>query len=342
MSGSSPERFSQLRWLQSVACIVAAVGALVVIGLGVVGYGSSAGGSSAWMIVAGGFWLFVAVATMTILPLVLKMESTLTRQLDELRDLHGVIVKQAQVLESIAGNTRISDAAKSLAHREQELDALRGAIRRDLLERLWEPALNLIEEMERRFGHKEEADQFREELDDARNDAIEAKLLEAIALVETHFEAYAWGRAEAEIDRLLHALPDNPKVLSLQDRLQVLKAQHKQELLLAWEEAVRRSDTDQAIDVLKELDAYLSPAEAQSLQSSARHMFKEKLLQVGVQFRFAVMEKRWQDALSSGLELIRDFPNARMASEVRDALDTLRERARTAGDASVETRNVAS
>ena len=107
-----------------------------------------------------------------------------------------------------------------------------------------------------------------------------------------------------------------------------LKEQHKQELRAAWDLAVRRSDTDHAIEVLKELDQYLSPAEAKALQNTARDVFKEKLLQVGVQFRFAVKEKRWQDALDTGLELIRDFPNARMANEVRDALDTLRERSR--------------
>ena len=48
-----------------------------------------------------------------------------------------------------------------------------------------------------------------------------------------------------------------------------------------------------------------------------------------MQFRFAVSERRWQDALDIGLELIRDFPNARMANEVREVMDTLRERARS-------------
>ena len=113
----------------------------------------------------------------------------------------------------------------------------------------------------------------------------------------------------------------------------VLKQQHKDELRVAWEEALRRNDTDQAIDVLKELDQYLSRAEATALQSSARHVFKDKLLQLGVQFRFAVNERRWRDALRTGLELVRDFPNARMASEVREVLDTLRDRAHHAGTA---------
>jgi hypothetical protein len=116
------------------------------------------------------------------------------------------------------------------------------------------------------------------------------------------------------------------------EQKQTLREKHKEELKAAWDEAVRRNDVDGAIDVLKGLDQYLTAAEAQALQDSARHVFKEKLLQLGVQFRFAVNEKRWQDALATGLELVREFPNSRMAIEVREALDTLRDRARPQGE----------
>jgi len=327
-----PGRFSQLRLFQNIVCIIAMVAAFLFMGLGVAGAGSSAHAANWWMIAAGGFALFIAIMLLTFAPLIAKMESTIHRQLDEIRDLTDAVSHQSTLLESIVENTRISDAAKSLAHRGQELEALRSAIREDVRNAKWELALNLIEEMERRFGYKEEADRLREEVDDARRRAIEARLREAIQLIERHFDSHEWDRAEAEIDRLLAALPEDSRVISLRDRASTLKAQHKRELMLAWEEAVRRSDTDHAIDVLKELDQYLSPAEAQTLQASARDVFKEKLLQRGVQFRFAVTEKRWADALSIGLDLIREFPNSRMASEVRDVLDTLRDRARAAAE----------
>ena len=305
----------------------------MLVGLGVVGYGSSEKVMSVWMIAAGGFVLFIVIMLMTLTPLILKIESTITRQLEELRDVTEAMGKQIATLEAISENTRISEAAKALAHRDQELDALCTAIRDDFRSQKWEVALSLIDEMERRFGYKEEADRIREELDDARNSAIETKLQEAIEMIESHFQSHHWDRAQVEIDRLLNALPDNPKVLALIDQMKVLQDQHKRELRLAWDEAVRRNDTDRAIDVLRGLDQYLSPAEAQQLQDSARNVFKEKLLQMGVQFRFAVTEKRWSDALTVGLELIRDYPNARMAGEVREALDTLRERARAAAGA---------
>lgn len=323
-------RFSQIRWLQNVIAVAAMIAAAVLMGLGIIGYGQSAG---IWMFAAGGVILLASLWLMTISPLILKMESNLARQLDEVRELHAIVGRHSAMLEAIAENTRISDSAKSLARRDQELDALREAIRDDIRKEKWEAGLTLIDEMERRFGYKEEADRVREELDDARNDRIQSRLSEAVEMIESHFISHEWERAQREIDRLVNALPDDSRVLSLQDRIKTLKDQHKQELKAAWDDAVRRHDTDHAIDILKELDVYLSPAEAQSLQTSARNVFKEKLLQVGIQFRFAVTERRWQDALTTGLELIRDFPNARMANEVREAMDTLRERARQAAEA---------
>ena len=64
-----------------------------------------------------------------------------------------------------------------------------------------------------------------------------------------------------------------------------------------------------------------------ALKKSARELFKERLLQLAVKFQFAVKEKRWKDALDAGLEIMEEFPNARMAQEVREHLEALRERA---------------
>lgn len=329
-------RSMQLRWLQFLVCVLALIGALVLIGLGITGHAVPAGSVNVWLIVAGGFVIFVDLLVMTSFPSATRTDLAIADQANGLRELRTALGALQRILESIEENTRLSDTAKSVAHREQELEALRTAIHDDYRAEAWEAALNLIDDMERRFGTREEAERLREELDVARSQAIESKLNDAIGNVETHFQVYAWEKAQQEIDRLILALPEHAKVVALQDRMATLKVTHKKELLGAWEEAVRRSDTDHAIDVLKELDQYLSRAEAQALQSSARNVFKEKLLQMGVQFRFAVTEKRWQDALSVGLDIVREFPNARMASEVRDALDTLRERARSVPAANAE------
>ena len=328
-----PSRYPQLKMILNMASGTALVAGFALLLLGVLGIGDN---GSVWMVAAGLVLLLTTVLVMTAIPLALKIEAGLAHQLDQLKQVSDALERQATVLQSIEENTRISDAAKSLAHRDQELDALRAAIREDIRQRRWEAALALIDEMEQRHGFREEAEQIRDELDDARNRAIEAKLDEAIGLIETHFDEHEWGRAEFELNRLLRAVPDDSRVSRLRDRMEMLKKEHKTELLKAWDVAVERNDTDHAIDVLRELDQYLSTAEAESLQQAARSVFKEKLLQLGVQFRFAVTERRWQDALNCGLELVREFPNARMATEVREALDTLRDRARS-GDGAVPT-----
>lgn len=320
---SMPGRFSQLRWVHNAVCVAALIGALVMVSVGL-------SNGTAILTAAGALLLFGGLIMMTLMPLLIKIEATTARQLSELRDLHERIEQEVTVLEQIAESTRISDAAKSLAHRDQELDALRAVIREDVRRHKWDAALSLIDEMDDRFGYKQEAESLREEVDDARRGAMQAKMAQAVELIERHFAAHEWNRAQREIDRLLNVLPGEAKIMHLQDRIKLLREQHKMDLRRSWDEAVRRSDTDHAIDVLRELDQYLSPEEAKNLQDSARHVFKDKLLQVGVQFRFAVNEKRWQDALSIGLELVREFPNARMANEVREVLDTLRERARAA------------
>lgn len=325
---SSDERFSQLRWLHNIVSGGAIIGAIILIGLGL--FGENAPGRG-WWAFAGFFVLFLTVLSMVATALLLKIEATLAGELRELRSLNEMVIAQGKTLGAIAENSQLSDAAKSLTYRHQETETLRAAIRAEMKAHRWEQAGGLIDEMERRFGFKQEAEAIREELDDVRRDAIQLKLKEAISLIESHFKVHDWDRAQNEIDRLLHALPNDAKVLSLQDRMRILRDERKQELKLAWDEAVRRSDTDRAIDILKELDEYLSPAEAESLQVSARDVFKEKLLQLGVQFRFAVTEKRWHDALTIGYELVRDFPNSRMAAEVRDALGALRERASQIG-----------
>ncbi len=324
-----PERFSQLRWLHNAVCVVALIGAACAIGAGVIGFTAT---SSTWLFVVGGAMLLVVLTLATLMPLLLKIEATLTRNLHQLHSLEESLSKQNTFLSTIAENTLISDAAKGLAHRDQELEGLRGAIRAEIKSRRWESALNLVGKMEQRFGYRDEAEALREELDEARSAAVVIKLDRMVEHIEKLLYDHDWDQASSEIDRMGMALPGNPKTQTLRDRMISLKDKRKAELRLEWDEAVRRSDTDHAIEVLRELDAYLSSSEAQELQASARDVFKEKLLQLGVQFRFAVTEKRWQDALNIGLNLVSEFPNARMANEVREALDTLRERAQQQSD----------
>ena len=105
--------------------------------------------------------------------------------------------------------------------------------------------------------------------------------------------------------------------------------EHKKVLLSRWDEAVKKNQIDEGIEILQLLDNYLSPKEAAALEESARGVFRAKLSSLGVQFKMLVTEKKWGEALRIGKEIIDEFPNSRMAQEVRDKLGVLEGRAKT-------------
>ena len=75
------------------------------------------------------------------------------------------------------------------------------------------------------------------------------------------------------------------------------------------------------------MDNYLTPTEAAALEESARDVFRARLHNMGVQFSLFVTEQAWHKALKLGKEIIREYPNSRMAEEVRQKIDTLKQRA---------------
>ncbi|MBA7645497.1 hypothetical protein ES703_53255 [subsurface metagenome] len=97
-------------------------------------------------------------------------------------------------------------------------------------------------------------------------------------------------------------------------------------MLTAWDDAVKRQATDRSLEILRELDLYLSPNEGLALQEAARDAFRTKLHNLGVQFSLVVSARQWARALEIGQQIVRDFPNSRMADEIRGKLDILKQR----------------
>ena len=95
-----------------------------------------------------------------------------------------------------------------------------------------------------------------------------------------------------------------------------------------WDAAVRNGDTDRSLEILRELDQYLTPSEGLALQESASSVFKTKLHNLGVEFSVAVTEQNWGKALTASEQIITDFPNSRMTQEIRGKIEILRQRAK--------------
>ena len=59
----------------------------------------------------------------------------------------------------------------------------------------------------------------------------------------------------------------------------------------------------------------------------AKGVIGKKRDNLGVQFKMAVHDHDWAHAVAAGEQIIAEFPNTRMAEEVRGMIDLLRERA---------------
>lgn len=227
----------------------------------------------------------------------------------------------------LADLSQLSDQAKSLIFREREVEAFRESIHADLMRQDYKTAEALADAVESRFGYIEEASRLRQEIEESRKATLQEKIDAAVERIDSILARRDWAQALREASRIVKLFPDNEKVSSLPQRIEEARNDHKRRLLQRYGEAVRRNDVDRGIELLQELDLYLTPQEAAALEESARGVFRAKLHNLGVQFAISVTDARWGEAIATGEQIINEYPNTRMAAEVREKMDQLRARA---------------
>ena len=245
----------------------------------------------------------------------------LTRHIDErLNEVHSLVgrVSESQLL---------SDRAKSVAFREKDRDAIRRAIGEEMSRAEWEAAYAWPTSSSRRLGRKSEADRLRGEINERRSEGVRQEIAEVVAVIDRHVRNEQWTAAVREAERLHDRFPSVEQVRQLPGRHRGARQSHKKQLLQSWHEAVARHDVDGSIEILKNLDSYLTPAEAESMQDTARGVFKEKLSNLVSQFGNSIRDHRWTEAVRVGEQIQAEFPNSRAAQEVKEKMDMLRQRA---------------
>ncbi len=232
-----------------------------------------------------------------------------------------------ELLRLIGDRLMISESAKRIAFRAQDREALRHAIEDEISKRDYEAALALVEEMSSTYGYRMSAEQFRKEIEDARAADMNQKISELIAQLDKLVEAREWEKAFREAAAINRMYPDSPRTGELPGKVRESFEQYKQQLEREFLEAAKRDDIDAATSLLKELDKFLTEKEAEPLRETARGVITKMRDNLGVQFKLAVHDHEWTSAVSAGEQIIREFPNTRMAQEVRDIIDVLRSRA---------------
>ena len=255
--------------------------------------------------------------------------ANLNRLAEQAGRLETLLENQTAAAKKIADLLTLSEQAKTLLYHDREVEAIREMVHQMLVRQDYGAAEQLIESVEQRPAYAQEAAALRKDVAATRQATLEGRTDLAIKRIEELVKRHQWHGATREARQLAQAYPNNPKVSGLPARLETLKAHHKRDLLEAYGDAVRRNDLDAGIDLLKQLDTFLTPQEAAALQDSARGVFRAKLHTLGVQFAIQVTEGQWKKAIAIGEDIIRNFPNSRMAQEVLTRMDQLRANAVT-------------
>jgi len=322
---------------QSVAsflCIYAvgllAIAVVMIVGIALLQspVGSSASVAGAALLGAAVLGLLAALLTLPVaLNLVAARKAALEHQEEIMEALGERLQSIAVLMNLISEQQLISDRAKGVVFREKDREAVRRAVQEEIGRQDWEAALNLANDIEASFGYKQEADRFREEIHAKLEEVQRRRMAEMTAPIDRYVQAEAWGAALQEAQKLMAQHPNDAQVQRLPEEIENRRQMRKQQLRASWDEAVVRHDVDGSIEILKHLDLYLTPAEADSMQEIARNVFKEKREALRVRFALAVQDHNWAEAIRLGDEIINDFPNTRIAQEVREKMEALRKRA---------------
>lgn len=264
-------------------------------------------------------------ALLVMLSRVIKIFDALRDNSTRMKELTSALEKIHDGLAQINHSTRISEAAKAIAFRDADKQSLREAVFEKLQMQDFETANDIIEEISKRMEYKELAEELRNEAEKYRDATDQERHNQIIVHIEKLIDECQWSRASAQIEGLIRNYPESEKAKKMRQVLYDKKQERKKILLAAWDDAITHQETDRSLDILKELDQYLTPNEALAFQEAASDVFRTKLHNLGVQFSIAVTEKRWAEALEIGQRIINDFPNSRMCQEIRTKLDILKQ-----------------
>lgn len=230
----------------------------------------------------------------------------------------------AAAIERLGEQAALSDDARRVLNRQRERGLLTAAIEEDIAAQDWDAAMTLVKELADRFGYRAEAEEYRQRVDQIRAETVERQLGEAVARLDGLIVQRRWELAQIEAARIGRLYPDSPRVDGLRPRVEAARQTYKLDLERRFLFAAQNDRIEEAMELLKELDAYLSEAEAGPFREVARGVIGKARDNLGVQFKIAVQDRRWDDAVEAGERIIAEFPNSRMAGEVRTLLDSIR------------------
>ncbi|MEL6497576.1 MAG: hypothetical protein AAF937_06035 [Planctomycetota bacterium] len=278
-------------------------------------------GAGAIVVYVGALGLIITACSGAV---VLSMEKTTENEQDAVVSALGDVKRS---VERMSQQSALSDDARRVLNRSKERELLCRAIEEDIRKHDWEAALVLCEELSNRFGYGQEADRFRSQIEMGRAEGLDEEISDAMARVDALIVQRRWDDAHAAARQVADAFPAMPRMRALGERVERAKAQYKGDVERRFLMLAQSDRVDEAMELLKELDAYLTEDEAEPLREVARGVIGKARENLGAAFKIAYQDREWGIAASVGEQILAQFPNSRMAEEVNGMMGDLRERA---------------
>jgi hypothetical protein len=288
-----------------------AAGSFIAVGFGQFGYTPDRS-----LRIAGYLGLFLVF---TVGPIALAVTSPARRRSEE--RVAARFDRLTDAIRLLTEQSTLSGDARRVLNRRIERDLLCRAIEEDIAAAEWDAALVLCAELADRFGYRAEAEEFRSRIEFARSEILDRNVADSIGHLDGLIVQRRWDAAAREAARIMRLFPDSPRVEHLRQRVDQARAAYKADLERRFLEAADQDRIEDAMTLLKELDAYLTENEAEPFREVARGVIGKARDNLGAQFKLAVRDRQWATAAALGRRIINEFPNTRMASEVREMLD---------------------
>ncbi len=301
----------------------AAIVSLIMIAIGVLESQQEGGGTE--LANLGMLGLIVAASSAAVVVAVLGQKpasnkADTERIVEQLRQLQLTMERGAQ-------HAALSDDARRVLNRAKERELLCRAIEEDIRSQDWSAAQVLVTELAQRFGYERDAEQFRMRIEMARAEGLDQEVNEAIQNLDHLIVQRRWDEAISTADSIAAGFPVSPRVHGLRERVATAKRQYKEELERRFLLAAQAERVEEAMEILKDLDHYLTEQEAEPFREVARGVIGKARENLGAAFKLACQDRQWGMAISLGEQISREFPNSRMAQEVQQMMPSLRQRA---------------
>ena len=236
-----------------------------------------------------------------------------------------------ETLERIDEHLSLSDTARRFVYREQELEMLKLTLERDIEAGHFEAALRVVEELGRGYGLLEEADAQRTRIEAIRGGQVRRRIDEGLQRIRTLVGNGDWSLASRAAERLQVRFPDASETQDLTNQIAAARHRYAAELEERVRGAVHEQRIEEAMQGLRELDRLLVGDEIGRMADVAQTIIVAHREHCGRTFREAVARHDWSGALTIGELITTDYPNTRMAEEVRELLPGIRWRVDPSG-----------